>query len=91
MQDLEQDGRTMLKSFMKHARPLVLFDARRADHRYLAAEFMRTDTWGNCAVRFDLEPGYDNLVSMIENKLAAYYLSQEFAVQVLDQGAKWQA
>ena len=81
----------MLRSFIKNQRPLVLFDAQRADHRQFAADFLSTDSWGSCPVRFDLEPGYGNLVNMIENKLAAYYLSQEFIVPVLDQGAKWEA
>lgn len=68
-----------------------MFDAQKEDHRRWAAEFIRNDSWGNCPVRFYVEPGYNNLIHMIENKLTAHYLSQEFAVTVLDQGAKWEA
>ena len=79
----------MLRSFIKHQRPIVMFDAEKEEHRFQAAEFLRTDRWGNCPLRFYLEPGYNNLVDMMENKLTAYYLSREFSVQVPDQGAKW--
>lgn len=72
-----------------NARPWVSFDPSDADHRAYYMKFLQDHTWRSCPVQFHLEKGYGDLASQIENKLAAWYLSQEFGEIVPDRKAQW--
>lgn len=59
------------------ARPCVKFNATDAEHRKYFANFLITRCWTFCPVQFYLEPGYGDVVSMIEHKLTVHYLGRE--------------
>ena len=62
-----------------YARPLVAFDPGNKEHRRFYHEFIKTNTWGRCPVRFICpnESGMD-LVRMMQKQLVEWYVSQEF-------------
>ena len=62
-----------------YSRPLVAFDAANKEHRRFYHQFMKTNTWGKCPVRFICpdETGSD-LIKMIQRQLVEYYVDQEF-------------
>ena len=61
-----------------NARPWTVFDPNNADHRRYYYEFINTNTWGNCPVRFVLPDRQGDLVSMIRRSLIDWYVLQEF-------------
>jgi hypothetical protein len=61
-----------------YARPLVLFDVENKDHRKWAWRFFKDSSWKNCPVRFALPDGEDNVCSLIQRLLLAYYSQKEF-------------
>lgn len=71
------------------SRPTVNFDAANREHRQHYTTFLQNRTWRDCPVQFYLERGYGDLASMIENKLAAYYLQREFKGSVPERGDQW--
>ena len=70
-------------------RPTVYFDAANRDHRQHYMAFLQNRTWRDCPVQFYLERGYGDLSSMIENKLAVYYLQREFKDAVPERSEQW--
>ena len=68
-------------------RPWVTFDATDANHRNYYLTFLQNNSWRQCPVQFSLERGYGDLAAMIENKLSAYYLGQEFNTRVRERGS----
>ena len=61
-------------------RPFVAFDAEDEQHRHWFAEFQKYGTWGRCPVRFICPDQHGDLVTLIQQKLIAYYVDQEFNV-----------
>lgn len=61
-------------------RPFVAFDAENKEHRKWFAEFQKLGTWGKCPVRFICPEEHGDLVTLIQRKLIAYYVDQEFNV-----------
>lgn len=61
-------------------RPFVVFDANNRDHREWFAQFQKFGTWGKCPVRFIISDDHGDLVTLIQRKLIAYYVDQEFNV-----------
>lgn len=61
-----------------YSRPIVMFDVTNADHRKWAWQFYKDHTWSRCPVRFALPDGEDNVASLIQRLLLAYYSQQEF-------------
>jgi len=59
-------------------RPFVAFDATDKEHREWFAEFQKNGTWGRCPVRFICPDQHGDLVTLIQRKLIAYYVDQEF-------------
>jgi hypothetical protein len=59
-------------------RPFVLFDPSNKDHRAYYHQFVKTNSWGHCPVRFVVPDGYGDLVSMIRIVLIDYYVNKEF-------------
>lgn len=63
-------------------RPFVAFDSQNREHRRWFAEFQRTGTWGRCPIRFICPEEHGDLITLIQRKLIAYYIDQEFAVDM---------
>lgn len=65
-----------------YKRPVVMFDAKNADHRKWFASFARDHSWKGCPVRFvvtDVNGNLsDNLVVAMSNQVTMFYLNQEF-------------
>ena len=70
-------------------RPWAIFNPKNAEHRGHYAQFLKKRSWRSCPVQFYLEQGYGDLPAMIENKLSAYYLGQEFRKRVPERGESW--
>lgn len=62
-----------------YSRPLVAFDPASKEHRQFYHEFLVSNTWGTCPVRFicPAESGSD-LVKMMQRQLVEYYIKKEF-------------
>ena len=71
------------------ARPWVKFNVADSTHRRYYAEFLKDRSWKHCPVRFHVEQGYGDITAMVENKLTAYYLTQEFRRRVPERGESW--
>ena len=70
-------------------RPWTRFDVQNRRHREIYADFLVRRNWGRAPVRFYIEPGYDDLVSMIESKLSWYYLSKETKQKIPTREDSW--
>ena len=60
------------------SRPWTVFDPDNADHRRYYFEYIKTNTWGKCPVRFVLPDRQGDLVSMIRRSLIDWYVLHEF-------------
>lgn len=64
-----------------YRRPLVEFNPNVKEHREYYYEFLSTNTWGRCPVRFicPSEPGSEVLISgVIMRQLLQFYSGKEF-------------
>jgi hypothetical protein len=68
-----------MSSLYLNARVWTVFDPSNADHRRYYYEFIKTNTWGHCPVRFVLPDRQGDLVSMIRRSLIDWYVMSEFA------------
>jgi hypothetical protein len=59
-------------------RPFVVLNPSNKAHRAYYHQFVKTDSWGHCPVRFVVPDGYGDLVSMIRVVLIDYYVNKEF-------------
>jgi len=59
-------------------RSFVAFDPSSKDHRKWFADFQRNKTWAKCPVRFVIPDDQGDLVSLIQQRLVAFYVSKEF-------------
>ena len=69
----------MLKSHLSIYRPHIMFDIENPVHRKAYYDFRTTGTWTNCPYNFIVEDPYVDLLSMINTKMATYYMDKEFA------------
>lgn len=62
-----------------YSRPLVAFDPANKEHRGFYHQFLVSNTWGTCPVRFicPAESGGD-LIKMMQRQLVEYYIKKEF-------------
>lgn len=60
------------------ARPVVTFDATNAQHRRWVTEYMRTNRWADCPVRFTINSPTGIIIGTIQRQLLEYYTSLEF-------------
>ena len=67
----------MLKTFLL-SRPYTVFDAENQEHRRAYFNFLKTNTWADCAYQFVLEEPYLDLPSCINYKMVQYYVRKEF-------------
>lgn len=81
--------RDKMSVLLINARPYVRFDVDKVEHRRYYADFMKNQCWKNSPVRFHLESGYGDVVSMIENKLAWYYLKLETKEDLPQRSEYW--
>lgn len=62
-----------------YSRPLVAFDPKNKEHRRFYHQFVQTNSWGHCPVRFIVpEASGSDLIKMIQNELIKYYVDREF-------------
>jgi hypothetical protein len=59
-------------------RPTVVFNPAIKEHRNAVSVFQRRGGWGQVPFKFLLEPPYQDVPSMINSKLMAFYLVSEF-------------
>lgn len=59
-------------------RPLVVFDANNRKHRKDYTEFLRTGSWKNCEVQYELDEPVVNLQAAIQRKMLTFYSEREF-------------
>lgn len=68
----------MLKSHLSFYRPHIMFDIENPVHRKAYFDFTQTGTWSACPYNFIVEDPYVDLPSMINTKMAKYYMNKEF-------------
>lgn len=59
-------------------RPIVAFDVANAEHRRNYAQFLATNSWSHCEVRYEADDIAGELQSTIQRQLLEYYTRQEF-------------
>ena len=59
-------------------RPYVVFDPENRAHRSYYNDFVVTQSWGSCPVRFVVADDQGDLVTMIQRSLINYYVQKEF-------------
>ena len=59
-------------------RSYIIFDPDNREHRRAAHEFKKTQGWGSCKFRFVIDNNSLNLIDMIDKRLIAWYLANEF-------------
>lgn len=55
----------------------VTFDATNPEHRKIAANVLKTNSWGKSPILFELEPEFYDVISMVKDKLFAYYFAND--------------
>ena len=62
-----------------YLRPVEKFDANNPEHRRHYYNYLKTNSWGRCPVRFVfLDDHSDNYIAVIERLMLQYYSQQEF-------------
>ena len=59
-------------------RPWVAFDETNRQHRKWYFEFVKSNSWGRCPVRFIVSDDHGDLLTMIQRRLNQYYTTKEF-------------
>jgi hypothetical protein len=67
-----------MSSLELSGRPYEAFNAANKQHRRWFAEFNRKRTWGTCPVRFIVSDDAGDLLTVIQQRLIAFYVSREF-------------
>ena len=70
-------------------RPWVRFEPEDKAHRRYYATYLKNRCWKESPVRFYLESGFIDVVTMIEHKLSWYYLSQETKERLPQRSEHW--
>jgi len=60
-------------------RPWTVFNPASKQHREWYHEFVKSNTWGRCPVRFVVPDDHGDLITMMQRTLVKYYIEQEFA------------
>ena len=56
----------------------TVFDPNDKEHRRWYYQFVKTQTWGHCPVRFVVPDDHGDLITMIQRSLVEYYVTREF-------------
>lgn len=68
-----------MSTLITKLRPLVVFDASNRTHRQYFNEFLKTQSWGKCPVRFTVDDSEsNNIVSVMQRQVSLYYTDLEF-------------
>jgi hypothetical protein len=59
-------------------RPIELFDVNNKKHRQYYAEYLKTNTWGNCPVQLKVPKQIVSLSTYAREQLIQYYIDKEF-------------
>jgi hypothetical protein len=59
-------------------RPWVAFDEQNRQHRKWYFEFVKSNSWGRCPVRFIVSDDHGDLLQLIQKRLNQYYTQKEF-------------
>ena len=62
-------------------RPWAVFDPANEQHRSYYRQFVLTNSWGSCPVRFMVLEDHGDLISMVQASLAKWYTWKEFSCQ----------
>ena len=71
-----------MSSLYLNARTWTVFNPDNADHRRYYYEFIKTNSWGSCPVRFVIPDRQGDLISMIRRSLIDWYVIHEFEVKL---------
>lgn len=59
-------------------RPWTVFDPKDKNHRRYYFEYVQSNSWGTCPVRFVVPEDHGDLVTMIQRSLVEFYVTKEF-------------
>lgn len=59
-------------------RPWTVFDPTDKNHRRYYFEYVQSNSWGSCPVRFVVPEDHGDLVTMIQRSLVEFYVTKEF-------------
>lgn len=58
-------------------RPIVKFNVNNGEHRKIVKQFMSTRSWSKSPVMFNVEPEYEDVVSMITDRMTRFYMERD--------------
>lgn len=67
-----------MNTLTTNSRPQVVFDPTNKDHRKWAADFIRTNSWRGCPVRFLVSDNSLAIPNVMQRQLVQYYTNKEF-------------
>lgn len=59
-------------------RPWTVFDPTDKNHRRYYFDYVQSNSWGSCPVRFVVPEDHGDLVTMIQRSLVEFYVTKEF-------------
>lgn len=65
-------------------RPVTLFDPKNKQHREWVSEFLQTQAWSHCPVRFVVLDDSISTFAVIQRQLTDYYIKKEFGKIAVD-------
>jgi hypothetical protein len=67
-----------MNKLLLNCRPGAVFDPSNKEHRQAYYSFIKNATWGHSPYQFIVEPGFEDIPTMIRHRLCEYYVSKEF-------------
>ena len=59
-------------------RPIEMFDVTNKKHREYYAEYIKSNSWGNCPVQLKVPSQIVSLATYAREQLITYYIEKEF-------------
>jgi hypothetical protein len=56
------------------------FDVANKEHRKIAAEALKRNSWSRAPYLFELESDYSDIMTMVRNKMFSYYVATDVGV-----------
>ena len=67
----------------KFVRPIEMFDVYNKKHREHYAEYMKSNSWGNCPVQLKVPTQVVSLSTYAREQLIQYYIEKEFKKELV--------
>lgn len=70
-----------MSKIVQYGRPYTAFNPANTSHRAIFYQVLKTNTWGKSPFRFWLDDEHTDLMYQCTQKMASWYMEQEFGYQ----------